>query len=88
MLGGLISPFSVSCRVASSLVLLKSRREVRHSQSTTPIDQRSARWSTACPSACSGAMYAYFPFTTPVRVSTTFDSAFAMPKSSSFTTPL
>ena len=65
------------------------------SHNTTPNAQISARLSTTCPRACSGAMYPAVPITRPgcvlVRV-VAFGSGvaapiFASPKSSTFTTP-
>ena len=64
-----------------------SRLPVAASHSITPTEKMSARRSTRSPRACSGAMYATLPLSTPVRVSDDEFSALAMPKSTTFTRP-
>jgi hypothetical protein len=59
---------------------------VRHSNSTHPSENTSARASTsACPRACSGAMYPGVPTIAPVRVIRVSAACHAIPKSSTFT---
>ncbi len=54
-----------------------------------PTAQMSARRSSRCPSACSGAMYWILPLRTPEFVSAPArERAFAIPKSMSFAMPL
>jgi hypothetical protein len=64
-----------------------SRRCVRHSHSTTPAANTSARASRGRPYSCSGAMYATLPLSSPVRVCCTLSALWATPKSPSLMSP-
>ena len=79
---------------------VNGRVPVSISKSTTPNAHTSTRWSTTLPLACSGAMYAAVPMITPICVAAAVrvgdwdgspvgvgSSAFANPKSSTFTVP-
>ncbi len=54
--------------ISEATVPGKACLPVSISKSTTPRAQRSARWSTWRPRACSGLMYAAVPMITPAPV--------------------
>ncbi len=71
--------------IATSFMPFHRRRPTAASHTITPMANTSARRSTRCALACSGGMYATFPLSSPVRVSSELSIAFAMPKSTTFT---
>jgi hypothetical protein len=81
----LISPLTSRLTTMRSWTFCHIRCPVTASHNMMPTEKRSARRSMAPPTACSGAMYVTFPFTTPVRVSAERPTAFAIPKSTTFT---
>ena len=95
-------PSRILATVSLTVAAPKAVRPASISYSTQPKAQISARWSTAAPRACSGAMYVAVPRMTPGCViavvmvgecdsdadtSDIGSSAFARPKSSTFTVP-
>ena len=85
--GGITFASLTFSNVFRSVSPLKSISPVSSSYKTMPSEKISDRLSIGLPHACSGDIYAIFPFNTPVLVSDVFDAAFAMPKSTIFTSP-
>ena len=93
------SPRRTPARISVTDSPGNARLPVSISYSTTPNAQISLRLSTAAPRACSGLMYAAVPRMMPARVGDSVvagdaarsfaegSSAFARPKSNTFTTP-
>ena len=75
--------------VSTSVAARNRRRPASISHSTTPSENRSERPSIGSRLMRSGAMYACLPLNAPrsVRSAGASPTAFAMPKSSSFTPP-
>src|SRR5205823_6484097 len=86
--GGAEHARRMRAQVSRSLVPWNRARPTSSSCSTTPSENRSARASRcAVARSCSGAMYAYLPFTTPVSVWCVCRAARATPRSISLTMP-
>ena len=73
--------------VSASVFPTKRRSLVSSSQNTIIAAYVSVRRLTGSPRTCSGAMYAYFPFTALSRVEWSLPAALAMPKSTRRATP-
>ena len=86
---GVGSSVSTAASTAITCPPANGFRPVHSRYSTAPRLNRSVRWSTFSPRACSGLMYAGVPTTAPLLVtSPSASTGRASPKSSTFTRPL
>ena len=85
--GARVRPCRTNSSTEISLSPVNSRSPVTISNSTAPREKRSERASTGRPQACSGDMYWSFPLRAPIWVCPTLETALAMPKSHSLTSP-
>ena len=85
--GARILPSRTASSTEISLSPEKRRSPVSSSKSTAPSEKMSERPSTGSPQACSGDMYWSFPLSAPICVWLAFDTALAMPKSTSLMSP-